>query len=89
VPSRILANLQAPKGSEGNRCVINCDLLNRGEQFKVGLTAIDTVGSRIIIIARAENLKCKEISEGLGVDLTMSVAGVLVALIRELFERLW
>jgi hypothetical protein len=26
VPSRILANLQAPKGSEGNRCVTSIDL---------------------------------------------------------------
>jgi serine/threonine protein kinase len=42
VPSRILANLQAPKGSEGNRCVISPDRMSAFlVDFGIALTADD------------------------------------------------
>ena len=61
----------APEGADfrkvlddtAQNVIVCCDLLNSGESFSVGLTAVDTSSAQIIVTARAENLACKEISQ--------------------------
>jgi hypothetical protein len=89
--------LTSPEGADfqliheegGQTLTINCDLLNRGEQFKVGLTAIDTSSHRVSVIARSENLKCKDITESFYLSPSSLAFDVLATLIRALFDRLW
>jgi hypothetical protein len=81
--------LTAPEGAEfpvtredDQSLVVDCKLLNRGEHFEVGLTAIDTIASSISVVARAENLKCKEITEGIFSDPTSLAAAIAVEMVK-------
>jgi hypothetical protein len=73
--------------------IVNCDLLNRGEHFKVGLTVVsltlDAAGSQISVVARAENLKCKEITESPFLDPSAFAVNVLATLAERTLRKLW
>lgn len=60
--------------------IIDCDLLNPGEVFIVGLTVVDSPDGRVSATARGENLICKEISEAINsedlLDVLASTSGV-------------
>ena len=62
--------VNAPQGAkfrssleESSQLLIECDLLNPGEEFSVGLTISDSANSRLDVTARAEYLEVKEASE--------------------------
>jgi hypothetical protein len=57
------ANYIPRKEDEDKKVIIKCDLINRGESFTVGLTSINSKSEDVSVVARDENLICKEIEE--------------------------
>lgn len=65
------SELSTPVGSDYKKenidndrtILVNCDLINRGEAFLVGLTTMNTNSESISVAARSENLTLKEISQ--------------------------
>ena len=57
------ANYTMTKENDSNKIVVKCDLLNKGELFTVGLTSINGKSENVSVIARGEDLICKEISQ--------------------------
>lgn len=47
--------------------VVDCDLLNPGEAFRIGVTVVDSI-EPITVTARGENLICKDIGDGISSD---------------------
>jgi hypothetical protein len=78
----------------GQTVIVHCDLLNKGESFSVGLTAVDTSSDKISVTARAENLVCKELSESSSfpelIDLIVgpTIGGSAVAELIKVFFRI-
>lgn len=79
--------LDKPRGADfttstlDNRTlVVDCDLLNPGEIFIVGLTVVDSPDGELAVTARGENLVCKQISETVNteelLDVLASTSGV-------------
>lgn len=79
------ANFQVELEPSKQTLVIHCDLLNCGEDFNVGLTVIDSKSKKISIIARAEDLKCKEMVD---YYLESASASLLIEVLRIALKRI-
>jgi hypothetical protein len=79
------ANFEAAK-SDDQTLLVNCDLLNPGEVFIVGLTVVNSPDGELAVTARGENLVCKQISERIDTaDLIQTLASTS-AVTRVVFE---
>lgn len=64
--------------------IINCDLLNRAEFFKVGFTSIDSKSKRIHVTARLENLTCREITDE---DFSLTPSPLLYSILVDVIKK--
>lgn len=79
--SEIVAHeLELPSGAaystslpDSNTLLIDCDLLNPGEAFIIGLTVIDSKDGQVKATARGENLVCKQISEAVNTEELLNI----------------
>ena len=53
--------------------IVDCDLLNPGEAFVVGLTVVDSPDGKVTATARGEGLVCKQLSESIGTEELLDV----------------
>lgn len=53
--------------------IVDCDLLNPGEAFVVGVTVVDSQDGKVSATARGEGLVCKQLSESIGTEELLGV----------------
>ena len=71
---------------DGKTLVVDCDLLNPGEAFVVGVTVVDSQGGEVAASARGEGLVCKQLSESIDTEELLGVLASTSGITRVAFE---
>lgn len=58
---------------DGKTLIVDCDLLNPGEAFVVGVSVVDSKNGEVTASARGEGLVCKQLSESIGTEELLGV----------------
>jgi hypothetical protein len=66
--------------------VVNCDLLNPGEAATLGITVADSADGKIKVIARAENLRLKELGQQLDTNELLDAVTETIPLLRPIVD---
>lgn len=85
--------VERPAGAEftartpnANTLIVDCDLLNPGEAFVVGVTVVDSQDGVVSATARGEGLICKQLSESIDTEDLLSVLAGTSGITRVAFE---